>query len=147
MTQDVRLVFTTCRPGRQHRRIVEDLPVWGQGTIRAASGRSPEFRRGARPSVSLGLPITLILDGSHERREINPETMRYPVEILKSDVAETALDPGDIGHVQPCPVREILLRQVARDPQVPDRGSESDEQRSANGGHRPTLLSTQTIRP
>ena len=67
------------------------------------------------------------LNGRREGREIDPETVRHPVEILEADVAEAALDPGDVRDVEPCPVREILLRQVARDPQVPDRGSEGDE--------------------
>ena len=103
--------------------------------------------RSKRPSVSLGLPMTLILDGSHESRQINPEATRDAVEVLEADVAETALDPGDVRDMEPCPVREVLLRQVPRDPQVPDRGSKGDEQRSAIGRHSPTLLRTQPIRP
>ena len=103
--------------------------------------------RSKRPSVSLGLPMTLILDGSHESRQINPEATRDAVEVLEADVAETALDPGDVRDMEPCPVREVLLRQLPRDPQVPDRGSKSVEQRSTIVEHAPTLLPTKTIRP
>ena len=115
--------------------------------MQAGEAASPRFRRTARPSVSLGLPTTLILDGSRESRQIDPETTRDAVEILEADVAEAALDPGDVRDMEPCPVREVLLRQLPREPQVPDRGSEGDKEGTAIGGHAPTLLPTQTIRP
>ena len=79
------------------------------------------------------------LDGGGERREVDPEPMRNPVKVLEADVAEAALDPADIRHVKSCQIGDILLCQVPGYPQVPDRSPESDEQRSAVGGHSSTL--------
>lgn len=87
------------------------------------------------------------LDGGRERREIDPETIRDPVEILEADIAESALDPGDVRDVQPGQAGDVFLREVPRNPQVPDRGPESDENGSAVGGHAPTLGRAQPIRP
>lgn len=44
------------------------------------------------------------LHGGRERREIDPETESNAVEVLEADVAEAALDPGDVRHVQSSPV-------------------------------------------
>jgi hypothetical protein len=49
------------------------------------------------------------LHGGRERREIDPETESDAIEVLEPDVAEAALDAGDVRHVQSGPVGEILL--------------------------------------
>ena len=81
------------------------------------------------------------LNGAGEGREIDPETVRDLEEVLEADIAESALYPGDVRDVQPGQVGDVFLREVPRNPQVPNRGPESDEQGSAVGGHAPTLLS------
>jgi hypothetical protein len=86
-------------------------------------------------------------NGSGERREIDPETVRDPMEVLEADVAEAALDPGDVGHMEAGQVGNVFLREVPRNPQVPNRGPQSDEHWSTVGGHVPTLGRAQTIRP
>ncbi len=87
------------------------------------------------------------LHGGGERRKIDPETTRHPIEVLEAHVAESALDPGNVGHVESGQIGDVFLRKVPRNPQVPDRGPESDEEGSAVGRHAPTLLPAQTIRP
>ena len=107
----------------------------------------PEFRCRAHPSAVPGVSIQMRLNGGRERREIDPEAMRDLVEVLEADVAEAALDPGDVRHMEPGQVGDVFLREVPRNPQVPNRGPESDEHWSAVGRHVPKLLPAQTIRP
>jgi hypothetical protein len=87
------------------------------------------------------------LDGSHKRGKVEVETPGDAIEVLESDVAQSAFDPGNVSHVESGQIGDVLLGQVPRDPQVPDRGPESDEQGSAIGGHATTLWPTQPIRP
>jgi hypothetical protein len=87
------------------------------------------------------------LDGAREGREIDVETVRNLVEVLEADIAESAFDPGDVRHVESGQKRDVFLRKVSRNAQVPDGGPESDENGSAVGGHAPTLGRAQTIRP
>ena len=50
------------------------------------------------------------LDGRGERREIDPESVRNLVEVLEADVAESALDPGDVRDVKSGQVGYVFLR-------------------------------------
>jgi hypothetical protein len=130
--------------GAQRRR-----SIWPRRAARAPSAQvdSPKFRRRARSLPGLGVSTESRLNGRGERREIDPETMRDLVEVLEADVAEPALDSGNVGHVESGQKRDVFLREVPRNPQVPNRGPKSDEHWSAVGGHAPTLGRAQTIRP
>ena len=56
------------------------------------------------------MPIQMRLNGGRERREIDPEAMRDLVEVLEADVAEAALDPGDVRHMESGEVGDVFLR-------------------------------------
>lgn len=73
-----------------------------------ASGRSPSGRS-ERPLVTLHPPTKTSLDGGGERREIDPEAARNPMQVLEADVAEPTFDPRNVRHVQSGPVGEVLL--------------------------------------
>jgi hypothetical protein len=52
----------------------------------------------------------MCLDSGGERREIDPKAVREPVEVLEADIAEPALDPGDVRHVESGQIGDVFLR-------------------------------------
>ena len=93
--------------GAQRRR-----STWPQPAARAPSAQvdSPKFRRVVRPSMGHGVSTQMLLNGDGERGEIDPETVRNPMEVLEADIAEPALDPGDVRHGESGEIGDVLLR-------------------------------------
>ncbi len=110
--------------------------VWSgepRSSVRARSAADSSLRR--RDHVALFRVVPLGL--RDQRRHRQAERRGDPTDVDQADVALPSLDIADVGAVEPDEVSEVLLRQAALAPQLPDGGTERRSRHCLRQSHKP----------